>query len=100
MFVALKNWRERLKHQSGDHHPLLVGAERLLKRDAHVSTDLLRQFRSAALARNVPSDDAPSLGELGPQFVGAEPLPPEQNLSIMASVERGAALQVRHKTRR
>lgn len=96
MFVALKNWRERLKHQGTDvDHRLLSGAERVLAGDPRGSTDLLRHFRAAALAPDVSAATAHSLGELGAQFANAEPLSATQNLSIMASVERGAARQKR-----
>ena len=98
MFVALKNWREHLKHRggaSGDR--LLAQTERALARERG-SDELLRQFRAAAL---VPSGAAAgarprgTLGELGRQFEGAEPLTARQNLSIMAEVQRGAARQKR-----
>jgi hypothetical protein len=96
MFVALKNWRERLKYQGGDaHRRLLAGAERALARDAGGSADLLRHFRAAALAPELPPDDLPALRELGPQFADAKSLSTAQNLSIMASVKRGAAQQKR-----
>lgn len=88
MFVALKNWRERLKHQGDDcSDRLLARAERALEAERGGSSDLLRHFRAAALVHG----RAPSLAHLGPQFDGAEPLSAEQNLSIMASIERGAA---------
>ncbi|HXD46199.1 MAG TPA: hypothetical protein VN655_13800 [Pseudolabrys sp.] len=92
MFVALKNWRERLKHQGGDcSDRLLAKAERALTLDGAGSADLLRHFRAVVLAPG----DAPSLAQLGPQFDGAEPLSTAQNLSIMASIERGAARRKR-----
>ena len=92
MFVALKNWRERLKHQGNDgDHRLLADAEHALAQDGRGSADLLRIFRTAALAPDLPQAGALSLPPLGAQFVNAEPLSTEQNLSIMASVERGTA---------
>ena len=98
MFVALKNWRERLKHRGGDSGDgLLAGVERALGAGAHGSGDLLRQFRAAALAPVLLGDRSPSLAELGAEFVDAEPLSTEQNLSIMDSVERGAARQTRRR---
>ena len=95
MFVALKNWRERLKHRGG------VSGERLLARTERAlgeeggSDDVLRQFRAAALAPPLAPGDPYVLGDLGAQFDGAEPLTTAENLSIMASVERGAARQKR-----
>jgi hypothetical protein len=92
MFVALKNWRERLKHrgdQSDDR--LLVRAERALETDGDGSADLLRYFRAAALAPAITTSDSPSLAQLGPQFEHSEALSAAENLSIMASVEPGAA---------
>jgi hypothetical protein len=92
MFVALKNWRERLKHRGGDFGDrLLAGAERTLGADAYGSVDLLRHFRAAALAPRLSSAEAPPLVELGPQFAGARPLSSRENLSIMGSVKRGVA---------
>jgi hypothetical protein len=91
MFVALKNWRERLKHQGDDYHRLLAGAEGMPKDDARDSAALLRHFRAAL----VPCDDLSSLCQLGPEFADAEPLSAAQNLSIMASVQRGAVRQKR-----
>lgn len=91
MFVALKNWRERLKHQgghSGDR--LLASAERLLGAEAGGSGNLLGQFRATALAPRLSSVETPPLVELGPQFADAQPLSSAENLSIMASVKRGA----------
>jgi hypothetical protein len=97
MFVALKNWRQRLKHRHGEAgRRLLADAERALRDDSE-SPDLLRHFRAAALAPDLTSDDLPELGELGPQFAGAEPLSRAQNLSIMASVQRGAARRTRRR---
>jgi hypothetical protein len=94
MFVALKNWRERLRHQGGDcSERLLATAERVLEADGAGSAELLRHFRAAAL---VPGEE-PSLAQLGPQFGGAEPLSTGENLSIMASIERGAAQARRHR---
>lgn len=89
MFVALKNWRERLKHQGGER--LIVSAERLLGAEADGSGDLLGQFRATALAPRLSSAEVPLLVELGPQFADAQPLSSAENLSIMASAERGAA---------
>lgn len=98
MFVALKNWREWLKHHSGDAgHRLLAAAGRVHDGDAHATVELLRRFRAVALAPELPDARLPSLGELGPQFVGAEALSIEQNLSIMASVEQGASRQTRRR---
>jgi hypothetical protein len=92
MFVALKNWRERLKHQGGDvRHRLLARSDRALSSDPGGSGDLLQSFRALALAPDTPRPNLPSLGELGAQFAGSEPLSTVQNLSIMASVERGTA---------
>jgi len=59
------------------------------------SDELLRQFRAVALGPPLAPDDAHALGALGPQFEGAEPLTVAQNLSIMASVEQGAARRKR-----
>ena len=95
MFVALKNWRERLKERggtSGDR--LLARTEYALWREGG-SDDVLRQFRTAALSPPLAPGDALSLRDLGPQFDRAEPLTVGENLSIMASVERGAARQKR-----
>lgn len=92
MFVALKNWRERLKHRGGDSgHRLLASAESALGADAGGSGNLLREFRTTALAPRLTSAEAPPLVELGPQFADAQPLSSGENLSIMASVKRGAA---------
>jgi hypothetical protein len=92
MFVALKNWRERLKHQGSDSGDrVLASAERALGRDTDGSADLLRQFRVTALAPRLSPAEVPPLVELGPQFADARPLSSRENLSIMASVERGAA---------
>jgi len=95
MFVALKNWRERLRHRggaSGDR--LLAGTELSLWQEAG-SDGVLRQFRAVALSPPLAPGDPHALGELGAQFDGAEPLTAAENLSIMASVERGAARQKR-----
>jgi len=95
MFVALKNWRERLSHRggaSGDR--LLSRTERALVREGS-SDELLRHFRAAALAPPLAPGDAYALGPLGAQFACAESLTAAENLSIMASVERGAARQKR-----
>src|SRR3569833_4445221 len=95
MFVALKNWRERLKHQSGvSGDRLRVRIETDRGREGG-SAELLRHFRAAALVPAFAPADAYSLGALGSQFAGAEPLTAAQNLSIMDSVERGAARQRR-----
>jgi hypothetical protein len=97
MFVALKNWRERLKYQGGDTgNRLLSMAERALKAERGGSADLLRHFRAVALAPAL-APDRPSLAQLGPQFDNAEPLSSAQNLSIMAAVERGAVQQKRRR---
>jgi len=97
MFVALKNWRERLKHHGGAGHRLLVAAGRVHDGDAHARVELLRRFRAVALAPELPNDRLPSIGELGPQFVDAEALSTEQNLSIMASVKQGASRPTRRR---
>lgn len=95
MFVALKNWRERLRHRGGAFGDgLLLRTERALIREG-ASDELLRHFRAAALAPALAPGDTYALGGLGAQFENAEPLTVAQNLSIMASVEQGAARQKR-----
>jgi hypothetical protein len=97
MFVALKNWRERLKHQGGDTgERLLSSAESVLKAERGGSADLLRHFRAVALAPAL-APDRPSLAQLGPQFENSESLSSAQNLSIMAAVERGAVQRKRRR---
>lgn len=96
MFVALKNWRERLRRHGGVRR-MLPGAERALREDAHGSADLLQHFRAAALAPELQPGELPAVGELGPQFANAEPLSSAENLSIMASVKRGAARRARRE---
>jgi hypothetical protein len=92
MFVALKNWRERLKLQGGDSGSrLLAGAERVVGTQTDDQGNLLRQFRATALAPRLSSAEAPPLVELGPQFADARPLSSAENRSIMASVKRRAA---------
>src|SRR3569623_3243712 len=91
MFVALKNWRERLRHRggaSGDR--LVVGTELALWQEEAGSDGVLRLFRAVALSPPLAPGDPNALGELGAQFAGAAPLTDAENLSIMASVERGA----------
>jgi hypothetical protein len=96
MFVALKNWRERLRYQGDDaDHRLLADAERTLATNVRGSPDLLRHFRATALTPDLPPAATRPLGPLGPMFANARPLSMAQNLSIMASVERGAAQQKR-----
>lgn len=95
MFVALKNWRERLKHRGdASSDRLLARTERALARNGGAD-ELLRQFHVAAMTPPRTLATARALGELGPQFDGAKPLTAAENLSIMASVERGAARQKR-----
>jgi len=95
MFVALKKWRERLRHRGGAScDRLLAGTERALGHKVGPD-DVLRQFRAVALSPPLAPGDPHALGELGPQFDGAEPLTAAENLSIMASVERGASRQKR-----
>ena len=95
MFVALKNWRERLRHRGGASGDRLVErTERALGHEDG-SDWVLRQFRAAALAPPLAPGDSYALGELGAEFDGAEPLTAAENLSIMASVERGASRQKR-----
>lgn len=92
MFVALKNLRERLRHHRGEAgRQMTRGAERALRTDTYGSADLLRQFRAAALAPELQAGDLPALSELGSHFANAKPLSGAENLSIMASVKRGAA---------
>lgn len=92
MFVALKNWRERLKHRGGDFGDrLLAGAERTLGADAYGSDDLLRHFRAAALAPRLSSAEAPPLVELGPQFAGARPLSSRESVYHGLGEARGSA---------
>jgi len=98
MFVALKNWRERLKVQGGaSASGLLARADRSLAHEVQGSAELLREFRAAALAPASAGAAAPTLAQLGAEFHGAEPLTAAENLSIMASVKQGA---VRRKQRR
>jgi hypothetical protein len=95
MFVALKNWRERLAHRGGASGDRLLATTELALARESGSDELLRHFRTAAHARPPTPPGPEALEELGPQFDGSEPLTPAENLSIMASVERGAARQKR-----
>ncbi|MGN6572366.1 MAG: hypothetical protein ACTHLO_13225 [Pseudolabrys sp.] len=95
MFVALKNWRERLKHQGTSGVRFLASAEHALIAGGDGSAALLRKFRATGLARGATRDKMPVRGELGPQFAEAEPLSLAQNMSIMTSVKRGAAQRAR-----
>jgi hypothetical protein len=97
MFVALKNWRERLRVQGGaPGRRLLERADRSLAGGAG-SADLLQEFREAALAPLAAGSEAPPLAQLGAEFDGAEPLTAAENLSIMASVKQGAVRQKRRR---
>lgn len=95
MFVALKNWRERLRHRSGASGDRLLARTEGALGEEGGTDDVLRQFRAAALSPPLAPGDPYSLGELGPEFDGAEALTAAENLSIMEAVERGAARRKR-----
>jgi hypothetical protein len=98
MFVALKNWRERLLVQGGaSGRGLLARADRSLSHGGAGSADLLNEFRAAALIPAGARSEAPPLAQLGAEFEGAEPLTAAENLSIMASVKQGAVRQKRRR---